>query len=422
MRFPLVSLSFFLIVSVGCSFEEIQHGIADSVPEALGYPDSVSEVAWEWQPPGGSGLLLARSVPVGALMFHGDGVVALAGDSGEEVWKYRVKGSKVVGDVSDNQKFVALHVDAEDEGQVEMVILDSSTGEILHQYPVDHGANPVSGGGVIWHQIRPALSAVTEEAWFTSTETGEVVTARELGTDENLWSVESPLECEESRTVDSVFAWDETVVLALTCFVDSEYPGAGSMNDQVEFVSALIGLDSNDGSELWREEGLVGRHPDDSIEREFTTFEDGMVLVRYPYSDTGQVLDAATGEVVTMKDRQIPVWSSAGGARIGVWDRYVENYWITDPEGETRDQLSRRSDPVHATTLSDPGLGLERGVFHVDSFHLESGEMARFDGFDGSISFPRERAVLSPLARMVSGAVVLTYLSAENKRYAAGLN
>lgn len=147
-----------------------------------------------------------------------------------------------------------------------------------------------------------------------------------------------------------------------------------------------------------------------------------MVLVRYPYSDTGQVLDAGTGEVVTMKDRQIPVWSSAGGERIGAWDRYVENYWITDIEGVTRDQLSGRSDPVHATTLSDPGLGLERGVFHVDSFHLESGEMARFDGVDGSISFPRERAVLSPLARMVSGAVVLTYLSEEDERYAAGLN
>lgn len=421
MRFSRVALTFVLILSVGCSVEDVQHKTVDSAPENLEYPASVSEVAWEWRPPGGSGLLFVRPVPTGALIFHGDGVVALAGDSGEEVWKYRVKGSKIVGDVSDSREYVSLHVSDEGEGKIEMVVLDSGTGEIVHQYSIDHETLAASGDGVIWDQIRPSLSAVTEEAWFTSTDTGGGVTARELGTDEILWSVEAPLECEETRTVDSVFAWDETVLLALTCFVNSDSPGHGSMDDQIEFVSSLIALDTDDGSELWREEGLFGRHPDDSILRDFTTFENGLVLVRYPYSDTGKVLDVSTGEVVTMQDRRIPVWASDDGSRIGVWDRYVENYWIIDLEGETQNQLSGRSAPVHESTLSDPGLGLEQGVFHADSDLLESGEVARFDGFESSFSLHRDRSVVHPLVRLVPGAVVLTYLAEGDERYAIGL-
>ena len=422
MRLQVGVASCLLIFLAGCSFEGVQHRSSDEVPKSLEYPSSVSEVAWEWEPPGGSGLLFVRPIPAGALIFHGDGVVALAGDSGKEIWKYRVEGSNIVGDVSDSRRYVSLHVADESGGPVEMVVLDSGTGDILHQYPVDEETLVGSGDGVVWHQIRPSLSAVTEDAWFTSTISGEKIIAREFGTDEHLWSVEIPLECEETRTVDSVFAWDEAVLLALTCFVDSDSPAHGSMDDQVEFISALIALDADDGSEIWREEGVLGRYPNDSILREFTTFENGLALVRYPDSDTGQVVDVPTGEVVTLQNRKIPVWASDDGLRVGVWDRYVENYWITDLEGETQKQLLERSEPVHDSTMSDPGLGLEQGVFHADRSLLDPGEVARFDGFDGSVSFYRDRSVVHPSAHLVPGAVVLTYLAEGDERFAVGYN
>ncbi|GAA1092178.1 hypothetical protein GCM10009642_34020 [Nocardiopsis metallicus] len=382
----------------------------------LEYPLSVSEVAWEWQAPDGGGWLLSKPIPVGVAVFYGDGVTVLAGDSGEELWAYRVPGSEILGNVSDDQRFVVLTLANEGEDNVEMLILDSGTGKILHRYNLSEISRSVVGEGSSNYHLRSALSSVTESAWFTADQSGEV-TAREFSTDEKLWSVEVTANCPQDESVDDIFAWDKVILLAVTCFPGTEAKSGVS----ADFVSALIGIDPSDGVELWREEVFFSDHPESSFDREFTARHDGMVLARYSHFDSGQVIDAFKGESLITDGREIPIWVSDDGSEIGLWDRRVENYWIKDHDGRIKRQLNGRGESVVRPILADPGIGLRQGILLTDRVFLEDGELALFEGFDHSVSIPSDRVVAWSSGHLAPGSVVVTYNSNNDERFAVGL-
>src|SRR5699024_11852675 len=66
-----------------------EHFVADTAVEAHPVPTEVDDAVWQWQVSEGDKGVDVLSGPFGPLAVLEDGVVALDGTSGEEVWGYR---------------------------------------------------------------------------------------------------------------------------------------------------------------------------------------------------------------------------------------------------------------------------------------------------------------------------------------------
>lgn len=422
----LASASVGIVLASGCGLVGVTHRIADETPEELEYLASVSEVAWKWQAPDGEYRPNVRAVPGGVAVFHGDGVRILAGDSGERIWEYRDRGRMVLGNVSDNGEWVVLHVadDYEDE-QAQMVVLDSATGELHHEYEADT-SDRIVGGGESAMSLRPALRAVAEETWFTADPEGPL-RARELGSDQELWQVAEPFECDGIGSTEAVLAWEESVLMGYTCYQapeDPEEQEEAAFSENTEFVSGLVGFDPVDGTELWREQESTGKFPEDSLIRTFDVLEGDTLLVRYSHEHLGQVVDPHSGIVVTTEEGQVPVWATHDGERIGVWDRGARGYGMVDSQGRMVEEAYDRSGTVSVPGAVEPPVGLEEGVVHFDGQGRGGTEFAVFDDGQNLVPFSVDDALArssSPKAVSVPGAVAVTYIDSEGDRYVVGL-
>ncbi|RKS06279.1 hypothetical protein DFP74_1907 [Nocardiopsis sp. Huas11] len=93
----LMSIALALAVgAAGCSaapsVDHIEYAGEPSAPQEVTH---ASEVAWEWEAPEESLLRNVLAGSAGAVMVLGDGVVALDGATGEELWHYRKPDASV---------------------------------------------------------------------------------------------------------------------------------------------------------------------------------------------------------------------------------------------------------------------------------------------------------------------------------------
>lgn len=156
-----------------------QHRVAGELGEPAPVPSKVSRVGWEWQPSQGASVAEVRAGSHGPLVRLMDGVVALDGKSGEQLWSYR----RPYDLVSDPWQSYALDV-WQDDGQVLVryetrdtwggserqvtVRLDEQTGEMIGQ---EHDSRPSETdpddvddprNGLPINQVREALSLPDE--------------------------------------------------------------------------------------------------------------------------------------------------------------------------------------------------------------------------------------------------------------------
>lgn len=424
LRF-LASASAGVFLLSGCGFGGPTHRVAAEEPPELEYPESVSEIAWEWQAPAGEDPPRLREVPGGVAVFHSEGVTVLSGENGERLWEYRDQGRVVLGNVSDDGERVLLHVfdDFEDE-ETQMVVLASDTGEVLHDYPVNMDERIV-GGGELSLSIRPGLRAVTEQAWFTAEPEG-ALRAHTLGDGEELWRVEQPFDCEGTGSVEAVMAWEEAVVLAYTCVQAVEEGGqeveADTYTPNTEYVSALVGLEPEDGTELWRDQERRGRYAQDSLERTFQVVGGRTLLVGYPYGHLGQVVDPAEGPWLSTEEGSVPVWVSDDKERVGVWDHRGYGYGMVDRQGRVLEEAHQRD--VYVMGLVDTPVGLAQGVVHTEGFEGEGTHMVAFDDGKEIVPFRTDDSLAlesAPTAVAVPGAVAVSYRDMDGDRYVVGL-
>lgn len=123
-----------VVLSVGCSTSVDGHEVAESVVD-LEHRPAVSEVAWDWTAPDSSRSAVFP-VPGGVAVLQAAGVVVLSGESGEELWQYRISGREVLGNVSDDGRHVVLRSESgtgAGPGETELTVLNSGTGEIVHE-------------------------------------------------------------------------------------------------------------------------------------------------------------------------------------------------------------------------------------------------------------------------------------------------
>ena len=316
----------------------------------LEHPTSVSEVAWRWEIPEGNDTPSVEVIPVagGVGVVLDDGIIALSGENGKEMWSYQISGSEVFSAGSQYGNYFVLQImDSEDEdASPRMVILDLETGEPVEDYLLSGSADS-SGMARGW------LKNVNGERWVTASEGG--LTAFALGSDHAVWEVKDVVKCDENMgSIDGMVTGEKVTVVGTTCYEQPEDEDVVKMTEGRDFISGLVGIDMDTGQELWRWEEQLGLFAADSMERGFSLHENGLLAVEYPYDQVGQFVDPATGEVTIFDEGRV-VWSSDDGSRIGLWDRRARNYRMEDLDGEIYESL--RGEDLDSTDFYYTGRG-----------------------------------------------------------------
>ncbi|XKK42371.1 hypothetical protein HFP72_04825 [Nocardiopsis sp. ARC36] len=60
--------------------------LADDFRDPLSYMTSVDQVAWDWQPPRQMAMREIQPTASGLIVIHAEGMVAIDGGSGDEIW------------------------------------------------------------------------------------------------------------------------------------------------------------------------------------------------------------------------------------------------------------------------------------------------------------------------------------------------
>ncbi|MFE6307378.1 PQQ-binding-like beta-propeller repeat protein [Nocardiopsis sp. NPDC057823] len=114
----------------------LEHTVAAG-GEGAPVPEEVARVGWTWEP--GSPVLGVEAGPRGPVVRHADGFTALDGASGEELWTYRLRyGREVETGVFRGvpERAFLLHRQDPSTGTRTLVVLDTATGEVVHDAPM----------------------------------------------------------------------------------------------------------------------------------------------------------------------------------------------------------------------------------------------------------------------------------------------
>ncbi|MBE2999942.1 PQQ-binding-like beta-propeller repeat protein [Nocardiopsis sp. HNM0947] len=390
-----------------------EHATLDNSPQELDVPTSVTSVGWDWQPPDKTSITHVSPTQHGVAAMVDDGIVALAGDTGEEHWHYRrpeepITSAAVTPDGSKVMlSYAGDHTDEEDEdeppAQNEIVLLDAATGDIINEHTADFA--PHSGGGLDGNVHRengrdPGI--ITDEARVIQDsdggEHGDIV-AYSLEGGEELWRLSPEVEQgpEHAEPVLSHgFPAQDTLILSLL-FTDQEGEGAASPDNPRDYTFALAGVDAETGSDLWQREAFGQSQVDYPITSTTLDHEGHHAFTSVDFTDHEQewVLNSETGDLATDTD----FISGHDGDIIGAVDDQLVTvhegedeeevqYSYEDLSGDTRDLVSveaptaRRLNETFIVPLADGLAWLD--VNQQDDFSWDPAQIVVTDKSNGN--------------------------------------
>ena len=204
-------------------------------------PGSVSGIGWTWQSPEGEHVRGAVAAGAGLVVRVGDGVFALDGRTGEELWHHRRPGADSVqlfAAADGGTVMVSFRDGAGGPLTARFTALDAHTGEVR--------AQTVRETGMFGHVRRFDLF----EAGYVTQTTERTITGYAPDSFTEAWRFEPPEGCPLGEMAERAGMLDVAVV-AYECAVEQDGPAEIS----------VVGLDPADGSEVWRyehETGLTG--------------------------------------------------------------------------------------------------------------------------------------------------------------------
>ncbi|WP_304452330.1 hypothetical protein [Nocardiopsis sp. YSL2] len=314
---------------------------------------------WEWELPEdeGGGITDVHSLPFGLAAELDNGVVALDGATGEEIWHYRRPDATVVSAsaTSDGELFALAfqQVTEESDGDEQdtreedepvmwaVVILDAVTGEITNEYEIEQerklgfDRQPVVGPpGSDFDAPATGVHHLTDDARLVHAIGPARVEARALDDDEVLWSNEEVFAGPVQTDADGRTYLGQVRVVGDTVLASQFYT---TNEDHRFYYYDLTAIDSANGEVRWRKSWELGdiRGQDDP------TFSapspEGGVAVWLPIEDSGVLLDLRFGEELASD-----LW--ADGRVLGVLaDGYVTadgpSHVYRDRSGEPVDEL-----------------------------------------------------------------------------------
>ncbi|SIO84085.1 PQQ-binding-like beta-propeller repeat protein [Nocardiopsis sp. JB363] len=431
----------------------VEHTVAEP-GEADRVPSEVTRVGWSRSLPEDMEWHDVLEGSRGPVLVTGDGLLALDGATGEELWSYRRADRPFtrLRSVAGGEHVHMLKTTLPGMDEWELMVFDTATGEI-----VDRGVLPdhVEEPRDLFDRNRVLSTAVADIHLDQDRGFGNrpIVVRSTLG-QEDLWSLESLQDAGESCSVDHD-ALDrdavvgETLVVSMVCapMVGSSHPDLGSDPGRVH---RMVAADLATGDEVWRWERHIedADHTDAPRTRRVVDRsgpEDRTMFV----IGASVVIDARTGEEVADLDppdeqsmgpaRSVVDIDAHGSIRMGPTstEKYAayEVRWF-DPSGESthtyRIDGARRSWHLrdhewnavaldHGTLLTpftggpdDAGysvLSLSAGEESVDAEWIEVLENEQGEGPDADPEhelFPMPGAVLS--LATVHGTLILSGL------------
>ncbi len=359
---------------------EIEHVVFQGTAEPLEVPRSLSSVGWDWEAPEETGIVNVRPFPLGVVVTVSDGIVALRGDTGEELWRYRRVGEAVTdANVTTSGERVALAYPVEEDTDAalvphDVVLFDSATGEELSSHVEDFTAEARIPGNIRTLSPMPEhlglLSDSSRIVYRDMDDGGDGVFSHDLETGDESWSItDFREEGQEGRNFHpkGVVASGDTLILSGN-FMDEDIDSLDEVTKEQEHTVVLLGLDSASGEELWRHEvdrnAPVDLHPFDLGVEQVS----GSVVTE----GVGEwILEPATGEHLT--DERF--FSDREGNVIGVLEDTVVNeiqqadgdeleYEYIDFSGDTRKTI-RVSAPLERRWRAFD-LPLEEAIVWLD--------------------------------------------------------
>lgn len=297
---------------------EPDHRLAETVVDAHATPTSASEESWTWDVPEHTTVTDMHALPFGPAIELGEGVVALDGATGEEVWHYR-RPDATVASASTNPSggifALAFEEDASEEApdgdgngesepaHWEQVVLDANTGEIAAEHQIEQ--QPDRQGYQRNPDIGPSTSNIgapqtgvhhlTEDARVIyQLDGGFHVQAKDLNDDEMVWTndeaVDSPGESleEGGKMYPGQLLVADDVVLASN--VHAVAPGSWDL------VFDLTALRAESGEVLWQESWEIGKLHDGHDPTLSASPSGDEVAVKFRPEHPGLLLDMDTGE------------------------------------------------------------------------------------------------------------------------------
>lgn len=233
----------------------VSHTVAEDPGEPAPTPAAVTGVGWTWEPDAEN----VRDVLTGThgplLVFH-DGVTALDGATGDELWAYRdPRGGTVTAGTAEGGRFV--HLEHGEEGERTVTVFDSATGEEAAQgrapdsalaWTLSHaGDGPGTFVVHLWNPSKDVYAPPEQAAsWLRSTH---------LGSDDVRWETEPPEPSEDGHSCHfpgAPLARDGRLLTLRVCAADRALTPLGETWEGTEPVTAeLLAFDNTSGAELW---------------------------------------------------------------------------------------------------------------------------------------------------------------------------
>ncbi|MFJ6017801.1 PQQ-binding-like beta-propeller repeat protein [Nocardiopsis alba] len=222
-------------------------------------PGTIQEISWTWEPDEET---TAQSVfigPAGPIVMYEDGVSALDGSDGTEIWSYRVNDLRApssrsdsirVGVTSDREYTVLAWHPRETVEYVNMAVLESGSGELIDEYLLSSSEGMAEDAS---QPSLPPLERLSMDTWLDAE--GDGFSARSIFNGEKKWDYTPNPECRilynyshENFEDFSVLIGEDTLVFGQYCDEDVS---------EGTFYGDLIALDAKNGSEKWTIENRI---------------------------------------------------------------------------------------------------------------------------------------------------------------------
>ncbi|MEY9214365.1 PQQ-binding-like beta-propeller repeat protein [Thermobifida halotolerans] len=353
---------------------DVEHTTAGPLGEELAVPASVSEVGWTWRPPEDARVYRVYRGTAGMVVALDDGVVAVHGRTGEELWRYRRTDGVVASGVTPDGSsvVVAFRVGGSSGSEGRLLVLDAATGEVRHRHEFS-----LSGGER--GSTAEELAALPEVRMLTSSvrvvPDGTDLVGYALESNEEVWRFAAPPECGHGPATSAGDGWgtlfhSEVVVVPLVCVPGVDDIDEVEPNTDPDTASLVVALDAETGREVWRHEN-TGDAGDTSPDLRASV--DGTALtiaerftddMEYALSGDRRVLDIETGEVLVESVEEVAgkrdVFQVDGAAG-------TLTYSLTSGQGEDAaveyGQLSFDGDVLATAVLPEDAVGRGRGFY-----------------------------------------------------------
>ncbi|MEV8162515.1 hypothetical protein AB0P34_17980 [Nocardiopsis alba] len=322
-------------------------------------PGMIQEISWTWEPDEET---TAQSVfigPAGPIVMHEDGVSALDGSDGTEIWSYRVNDLRApssrsdsirVGVTSDREYTVLAWHPRETVEYVNMAVLESGSGELIDEYRFSPAEEEADDGA---RPPLPSLERLSTDTWLEPD--GDGFAALSIFTGEKKWEYIPNPGCRILYNYYHENFEDFSVLIGTDTLVFGRYCGEDPNGELV--FGDLIALDTVNGEEKWKIEGRASLETSETS-MEYNDLKVGIKSMWEPdymtaVTDKGNsLLEVESGRVIIDNTREIfPESPSSSGVLDANEKRVIDMVRSIDDTPLALTTADTSSGEIESTTL-----------------------------------------------------------------------